>query len=152
MFWPQTLIFTKKPPTYCTPITPPNPVPFSGTAVDNISGTWKDTEGNILILRANIENATVSGSFADAVTGINYVVNGQVDAIPHSGTANGQLQGLAIAMQSAVRNSVMSAAGGVFLQNTGTMELWVQRLESTSWIDRFTTTDLDRIELKKYDE
>ena len=156
MFWPQTLKFTKAPPTYCIPIALPTPVPFKGTAVDNISGTWKDAEGNMLILTANIENATVSGSFADGVTGINYVVNGQVDAIPHSGSNvansgsnNSQLQGLTIAMQSSVNNSVMSAAGGVFLQNTGTMELWVQRLTSTSWIDRFTTTDLDKIELKK---
>ncbi len=149
MFWPQTLKFTKAPPTYCMPVTPPTPVPFKGTAVDNISGTWKDAEGNMLILTANIENATVSGSFADGVTGISYVVNGQVDAIPHSGSNNSQLQGLTIAMQSSANNSVMSAAGGVFLQNTRTMELWVQRLTSTSWIDRFTTTDLDKIELKK---
>ncbi len=103
----------------------------------------------MLILTANIENATVSGSFADGVTGKSYVVNGLVDAIPHSGSNNSQLQGLTIAMQSSANNSVMSAAGGVFLQNTRTMELWVQRLTSTSWIDRFTTTDLDKIELKK---
>ncbi len=140
--WPETLSFGRIPPAYCEWVEPPTPVPFSGNAVDNVSGRWNSETGDRLQLEANILQGTVSGNAT--IGGENYTVAGLVDAIAADGKMVVAEQGLTLVLHSDT-GGVLSMAGGVNLQDTRAMSLWVDRLTSTTWTYRFMESQYDKV-------
>lgn len=132
--WPQTLDFHKNSPDYCQSVTPEEPVPFTATATDNVTGTWK-LDGNTLSLEADIDNGTVSGTYVE--DGKTYTVTGLVDPI-QGDLPDVVQQGIALTMSSQDNDGkVLAMAGGVDLSDTNKTILWKYDLESTTWTDRY---------------
>ncbi|MCW8918286.1 MAG: A1 family peptidase [Gammaproteobacteria bacterium] len=139
--WPQTLTFGRIPPPYCEAVTPPPAIPFSGTATDNISGTWRSASGAMLTLIADIASGNVFGNYASGTQ--TYDVIGLVDAITATPGSTLVEQGLALAIRNTT-GDVFSMSGGVNLAATNTMTLWVDDLTVTTWTDRFMQSDYDK--------
>jgi saccharopepsin len=139
--WPQTLSFSRIPPAYCEYVAPPPPIPFSGTAIDNISGTWNSTSGATMTLVADIDSGRVIGNYT--VNGQTYGVVGLVDAIPETPGSVLVEQGIALVMSDST-GDVLSMSGGVNLADTSSMVLWSDNLTVTTWTDRFMQSDYNK--------
>lgn len=146
LMWPQTLVFTREAPDYCTAIDPAPPIPFQATAKDYVTGKWTDSAGNTLDLKVNMNGdgavppGTVTGSYTDKA-GEQYIVSGLVDAISGS-LPDVAEQGVALAMRSNKTQAVKSMAGGVSLADTGKMSLWSDTVTSTNWSGRYAESTM----------
>ena len=141
--WPQTLEFHRTPPCYCQPASPSDPIPFSATAKDLVTGLWRNPDGDGLRLSADTEVGRITGTYTAKATGDEYQVTGLIDAI-EGNLPDVVEQGVTLTMSSKTRN-VLSMAGGVLLSDTATMILWEDELTSTTWTDRFVESTLDKV-------
>ncbi|MEM0928581.1 MAG: hypothetical protein AAGI89_04730 [Pseudomonadota bacterium] len=148
VLWPESLTFTKTPPAQCQPSTPGVPVSFTPTAVDNVSGTWTNADGDELVLTLGPYIGEVSGTFTSSA-GDEYDVLGRYDQIapPQSGytvAAQGITLSLFDDSASGGDPALKIFAGGVDYDKTSEMFLYVSDLQSTSWTDRFIQQTLDK--------
>ncbi|MBN1994412.1 MAG: hypothetical protein JW953_17065 [Anaerolineae bacterium] len=141
--WPQTLEFHRTPPSYCQPVSPPDPVPFSATAEDFVTGLWSNPDGDVLHLKADMETGRITGSYTAKATGDEYQVTGLIDAIKGD-LPNIVEQGVALTMSSKTK-FVLSMAGGVLFSDSATMIMWEDKLTSTTWTDRFVASTFDKV-------
>ena len=143
VMWPQTLKFHKTAPTYCKPVTPPKPVPFSGSSPDHISGTWKNSAGDMLVLSADLVTGSVTGTYTSSTSV--YSVVGFFDnlgeVVPSVTVAE---QGVTLMLKDNT-GKVLSMAGGADFQNTNVMVLWEDDLKSTTWTSRFIGNTVDKV-------
>lgn len=145
--WPQSLDFHRSPPNYCHAVEPGAPVAYKPTAADNVTGTWKGPNGEILLLRFEEGTKALNGLF-DNNTGETFSVIGYFDtlAAPSSGDYSVAWQGLTLSLLESspqANAQVKSLAGGVDYADTSKMYLWASDLGSTTWTDRFTQQTLD---------
>ena len=148
IFWPQTLDFTRTPPSYCNVASPPTPVAYTPTASDMVTGVWTKPDGSTLILNAALQTGEISGTYLDP-SGTNYAVYGLFDTLAPSGTPNSTVhsQGLTLTLGETgiiSPREVKMFTGGVIYATPTQMYLWESNLQSTTWTDRFTQEDLDK--------
>ena len=143
LMWPQTLEFQRKPPTYCEPLTPGKSAPYTPTAQDNVSGSWKSADGQALTLTATLESGAVSGVYTDS-QGVRYNVFGLFDTLVPGSGAVVAAQGVTLSIRDPSADVLKAAAGGVDYSNLSQMWLWTSDLKSTTWTDRFTQETLDK--------
>lgn len=141
VMWPQTLTFTRNPPSYCQPIVTPTEVHYAGTSKDYVTGAWEQMDGSTMLLRANMQTGKVSGEYFDSNKTL-FTVTGLVDmlAIDTSVAA----QGVTLTMRAPSSGKLISMAGGVNLNDKKIMELWQADLTSTTWTGRFSESTLDK--------
>ena len=139
VMWPQTLQFTRNPPSYCEPIPPTQTLAFTGNVTNYVTGIWLSEHGRLL-LEADSSSGKISGNYTDS-NNTEYVVSGYFDNLPLDNSM--AQQGLSLTLRSS-DNSVLSMAGGVNLHAPLSMTLWQDKLSSTTWIGRFTESTLDK--------
>lgn len=151
LMWPQTLEFQRTPPSYCQPVTPGEAVPYTPTAQDNLTGTWRNGDGEVLELSATLQEGTISGKFTDKGNN-QYEVHGLFDTI-EPGTSEGvSSQGVTLSLYDSSKQLLKGMAGGVDYSNLSQMWLWTSDLKSTTWTDRFTQETLDKTLFEKSSE
>ncbi len=145
--WPQTLDFFKQAPEFCEPVTPPKPVPFTGSGKDLVSGTWEADDGSRLVLQANIDDGTVSGSYESesGTFGVEGLFDNFSKPLPDVVVAE---QGVSVA----IADGRGSLAGGVDVDETAVLRILVNRLTSTTWTGRFAQGDVDSIVFRRIGE
>lgn len=142
VMWPQTLEFHHTQPSYCESVTPPEPVEYTPTATDRISGKWKTLSGKeTLELSANMQTGSIQGSYTSG--GKTYSVIGLADTLESANDSDHIQQGVTIVMKSE-DGDVISMAGGVYLDLPKTMDLWSDRLDFTTWTYRFMNSNLNQ--------
>ena len=147
LMWPQTLEFHRSAPSYCQSVSPAQPVAYSPTAEDKVTGTWKNMDGEELTITASLPKGSVSGTFVNE-HGDKYAVAGLFDTLaPGQDTA---WQGIALTLYDTAGNELKAMAGGVNYNNFTQMELWESDLKSTNWTDRFAQETLDRTIYYRY--
>lgn len=144
--WPQTLDFHRSAPEYCHTVSPGQPVPYTPTASDNVSGVWLSTTGERLDLKAEIATGEVIGTYSNG-DGTSFNVVGLFDtlAAPSSGNYSVGWQGLTLSLLQADPESeklLRALSGGVDYRDTSKMHLWSSAMQSTSWTDRFVQQSL----------
>lgn len=146
IMWPQTLRFHRTAPSYCNPISPPTPAPYTPTAPDHVTGTWVTSGGlESMTLTAYLDTGTVEGGYKD-VEGNEFSVSGLFDTIaPKPLLRDVAQQGVALALYDSSNRRVLVMSGGVSLDSPFTeMTLWRGNLKSTGWTDRFTQSTFDK--------
>ena len=147
VMWPQTLRFHRSAPSYCESVNPPEPVQYTPTAPDHITGDWTTSGGlERMTLMALPSEGKVAGSYQDA-DGNNYVVSGLFDTIaPDPLLSDVAQRGVALTLYDSENARLMVMAGGVDLDFPPiVMTLWTGELKSTGWTDRFTQSTLDKV-------
>ena len=153
VMWPQTLRFHRSAPSYCEPVNPPGPAPYTPTAPDHVTGSWVASGGlEKMTLKASLSEGTVVGSYQDA-DGNSYVVSGLFDTIaPDPLLSDVAQQGVALTLYDAKNARLVVMAGGINLNFPPIeMSLWSGKLKSTGWTDRFTQSTLDKVTWVKTD-
>ena len=151
LMWPQTLEFHRTAPNYCEPVTPGKAVPYTATAKDNLSGTWRSGDGGVLELVAVLEIGVVAGKFTDK-DGNQYEVGGLFDTIAPGSSQGVAAQGVTLSLYDSSKNLLKAAAGGIDYSDLSQMWLWTSDLQSTTWTDRFTQETLDKTAFEKSSE
>ena len=151
LMWPQTLEFHRTPQSYCGPVTPGEPVPYTATAQDNLTGTWRNGAGEALELAAVLELGVVAGKFTDR-DGNQYEVGGLFDTIAPGSSEGVSSQGVTLTLYDSSENLLKAAAGGIEYSDPSQMWLWTSDLKSTTWTDRFTQETLDKTFFEKSSE
>lgn len=151
LMWPQNLEFHRTPPSYCEPVTPGKPVPYSATAKDNLTGTWRNSDGEVLELAAVLQTGVVAGKFTDK-DGNQYEGGGLFDTIAPGTGAGVSSQGVTLNLYDASKNLLKTVAGGIDYSDLSQMWLWTSDLQSTTWTDRFTQETLDKTLFEKSSE
>jgi len=151
LMWPQNLIFHRTAPSYCEPVTPGKAVPYAATANDNLSGTWRNGDGEVFNLAAVLETGVVTGKFTDK-DGNLYNVNGLFDTIAPGSSQGVAAQGVTLSLYDSSKNLLKAAAGGIDYSDLSQMWLWTSDLQSTTWTDRFTQETLDKTAFEKSSE
>ena len=141
--WPQTLSFHREAPSYCEPVITPSIEPFTGTAIDHISGEWINATQDMLTLEANMNTGNITGEYREYATGKTFTVTGLADAIAGTLGEGVAEQGMALTMNN--NGTVLSMAGGVSLSNTSVMNLWIDKLSSTTWTSRYMESTVDKL-------
>ncbi|MCY4277594.1 MAG: avidin/streptavidin family protein [Gammaproteobacteria bacterium] len=142
--WPQTLDFHRSPPEYYQGALPGEPVLYTPTAADNVSGAWLSSDGERLDLRSDFATGQVTGSYTDA-DGVGFDVVGLVDTLAPAVEHSVSWQGVTLSLMqsnSRGRKQLKVLAGGVDYRDTRKMSLWSSDLRSTSWTDRFVQQSL----------
>lgn len=153
VMWPQTLRFHRSSPSYCGPVNPPEPVQYTPTAPDHITGDWITSGGlERMTLTASLSEGKVAGSYQDTY-GNSYVVSGLFDTIaPNPLLSDVAQQGVALTLYDSKNARLIVMAGGVNLDFPPIeMSLWTGELKSTGWTDRFTQSTLDKVTWIKTD-
>lgn len=151
LMWPQTLEFHRTPPSYCGSVTPGKAVPYIPTALDNLTGTWRNADGETLELVAVLQLGVVAGKFTDK-DGNLYEVGGLFDTIAPPSSGGVSSQGVTLSLYDDSKNLQKAAAGGIDYGDLDHMWLWTSELKSTTWTDRFTQETLDKTLFKKSSE
>ena len=141
---PQTLRFTRNAEAYCQSVEPAKPVEYKPTADDNVSGIWISEDGKIeLELIADRDTGSVHGT-AIIENNRGFVVKGLFDTLKPENTAEVPEQALSLAVYDENSNELYNMTGGVFYNNSEEMELWIGKLEKTTWTNRFIQQALDK--------
>ena len=151
VMWPQTLEFHRTPASYCGPVTPVDPVPYTPTAKDNVTGTWRNDDGEILELAAVLKLGVVTGRFTDK-DGNQFKAGGLFDTIAPGMGEDVPAQGVTLTLYDDSKNVMKAAAGGIDYSDPSHMWLWTSDLKSTTWTDRFIQETLDKTFFEKSSE
>ena len=151
LMWPQTLEFHRTPPSYCAPVTPGKAVPYTPTAQDNVTGTWRNGDGEALALAAALQLGVVAGKFTDK-DGNQYGVGGLFDTIAPGSSERVSSQGVTLTLYDPAKNFLKAAAGGIDYSDPSYLWLWTSDLRSTTWTGRFAQETLDKMVFKKSSE
>ena len=151
LMWPENLMFHRTPPSYCEAVTPGKVVPYTATAKDNLSGTWRNGDGEVFDLVAVLETGVVAGEFTDK-DGNQYEVGGLFDTIAPGSGQGVAAQGVTLSLYDASKDLLKATAGGVDYSNPNQMWLWTSDLQSTTWTDRFIQQTLDKTVFEKSSE
>lgn len=145
LFWPQTLHFHRLPPSYCQTVTPPTPVGFSPTASDHVSGVWQGPGGQLLHLKADLMEGSVTGVYTNGKTSFEVIGLFDTLAPPASGYSV-PAQGLTLTLKDVnpPHRAMGMATGGVNYANPDTMFLWRSNMTSTTWTGRFVQETLNK--------
>lgn len=151
IMWPETLQFHKTPPSYCEPVTPPQPISYKSDASDLVSGIWQNSAGDTLRLKADIADGTVSGLFNKA-SGEAYNVKGLVDNFSNfipGVTVKEQGVSLSLYPTNGAASGLVAMGGGVSRSNTTSMNLFINDLSSTAWNSRFLESTVDKMNFRR---